>query len=105
MTRKGLLNYSKNVLKQVGLDPETGKVDIDKVEGRTPKSDRDRIRAVIDIIKELAEEYGGKAPMNIIATEMSDRYNMSEEKVEDLVMKLKRQGIIFEPERGYYKVV
>ena len=43
--------------------------------------------------------------MNIIATEMSDRYNMSEEKVEDLVMKLKRQGIIFEPERGYYKVV
>ncbi len=29
-------------LKQVGYDPETGKVDIDKVEGRTPKSDRDK---------------------------------------------------------------
>ena len=82
----------------------TGKVDIDKVEGRTPKSDRDKIRVVQEIIKELEEEYGGRAPTNILITEMRDRYNMSEEKVEDLIRQLKRKGIIYEPQQGYLRV-
>jgi replicative DNA helicase Mcm len=101
---KRAVTLQENCLKQVGYDPETGKVDIDKVEGRTPKSDRDKIRVVQEIIKELEEEYGGRAPTNILITEMRDRYNMSEEKVEDLIRQLKRKGIIYEPQQGYLRV-
>jgi len=101
---KRAVSLQMKCLKQVGYDPETGKVDIDKVEGRTPKSDRDKFRVVQEVIKELEEEYGGRAPKNILITELSDRYNMSEEKAEELIRVLKRKGIIYEPYAGYLKV-
>ena len=98
------ITIQQKCMKQVGYDPETGKLDIDKVEGRPAKSDRDKIRLVTEIIGELGEEYGGRTPKNILITEMSDRYNMSEEKAEEIIKILKRKGIIFEPQQGYYKI-
>ncbi|MGZ7116610.1 MAG: minichromosome maintenance protein MCM, partial [Methanobacterium sp.] len=79
---KRAIKLQQECMKQVGLDPETGKVDIDKVEGRTPKSERDKARVLLDVIKELSDEYGGRVPVSILTDEMSDRYNVSEEKVE-----------------------
>ena len=70
-----------------------------------PKSDREKIRLVPQIIKELQEEFGGNAPKDILLNELSDKYNMDEEKAEELITKLKRQGSIYEPKQGYYKVV
>lgn len=99
------IKLTQACLKQVGLDPETGKIDIDKVEGRPPKSERDKLRILLDVIQELEEEYGGRAPTNILISEMADRYNVSEEKVEEFVRNLKHKGVIFEPSRGYLKVV
>lgn len=98
------ITIQQKCMKQVGYDPETGKLDIDKVEGRPAKSDRDKIRLVTEIIGELGEEYGGRTPKNMLITEMSDRYNMSEEKAEEIIKILKRKGIIFEPSQGYYKI-
>jgi replicative DNA helicase Mcm len=99
------ITIQQKCMKQVGYDPETGKLDIDKVEGRPAKSDRDKIRIVTEVIGELGEEYGGRTPKNILITEMSDRYNMSEEKAEEIIRILKRKGIIFEPQQGYLKIV
>jgi replicative DNA helicase Mcm len=53
----------------------------------------------------LQEEFGGNAPKDILLNELSDKYNMDEEKAEELITKLKRQGSIYEPKQGYYKVV
>ena len=102
---KRAITIQQKCMKQVGYDPETGKLDIDKVEGRPAKSDRDKIRIVTEVIGELGEEYGGRTPKNILITEMSDRYNMSEEKAEEIIKILKRKGIIFEPQQGYLKIV
>lgn len=102
---KRAITIQQKCMKQVGYDPETGKLDIDKVEGRPAKSDRDKIRIVTEVINELSEEYGGRTPKNILITEMSDRYNMSEEKAEEIIRILKRKGIIFEPQQGYLKIV
>ncbi|MEN6329245.1 MAG: minichromosome maintenance protein MCM [Methanobacteriaceae archaeon] len=101
---KRAIKLQQDSLKQVGYDPETGKVDIDKVEGRTPQSDRDKFRIVMEIIKELTDDYGGHAPNNMLIKEMEDRYNMNKEKTEEIIRVLKRQGLIFEPSTGYYKV-
>ncbi|KZX15038.1 MCM2/3/5 family protein [Methanobrevibacter cuticularis] len=92
-------------LKEVGYDPETGKIDVDKVEGRTPKSERDKLQKVIDEIKELQEEYGDQAPLNVLTSNLIDQYGMSEEKVEEIVKQLKHKGVVFEPSNGYLKIV
>ena len=101
---KRAITIQQKCMKQVGYDPETGKVDIDKVEGRTPKSERDKIRVVSEVIGELEDEYGGKVSKNILISELADRYNMSEEKAEEILRVLKRKGVIYEPQQGYYKV-
>ncbi|MDD1774087.1 MAG: minichromosome maintenance protein MCM [Methanobacterium sp.] len=102
--RRAILLQQK-CLKQVGYDPETGKVDIDKVEGRTPKSDRDKFRIVAQTIKQLEDEYNGKAPKQMLMDELENRFNMDEEKAEEVIRFLKRNGTIYEPKQGYYKVV
>lgn len=102
---KRAIKLQQECMKQVGYDPETGKVDIDMVEGRAPKSERDKARVLLDVIKELSDEYGGRVPVSILTDEVSDRYNISEEKVEQILTKLKQQGLVFEPASGYLKTV
>jgi|GEM_PF-3493394 len=70
---------------------------------RTPMSDRDKIRVVQTIIKELEEEYGGRAPANLVITAMRDSYHMSVKQIEDLIRQLKRKGVVYEPQEGYLR--
>lgn len=92
-------------LKEVGYDPETGKIDIDKVEGRTPKSDRDKLQVVIEVITELQSEFEGNAPINILKQRMLEDYDVSEEKLNQMIKNLKSRGVIFEPNAGKLKKV
>ena len=90
-------------LKEVGVDPETGEIDSDIVSGGTPKSDRDKIKLVTEEIKQLEEEYNGEAPLNVILSNMSDKYGVSEDKTEQIIKNLRQKGVIYEPTPGYYK--
>ncbi|MDD2643924.1 MAG: minichromosome maintenance protein MCM [Methanobacteriaceae archaeon] len=92
-------------LKEVGYDPETGKIDIDKVEGRTPKSDRDKLQVVIEVITELQSEFEGNAPINILKQRMLEDYDVGEEKLNQMIKNLKSRGVIFEPNAGKLKKV
>lgn len=98
------IKLQEDCMKQVGYDPDTGKVDIDKVEGRTSKSERDKINIIIDVIKELSDEYEGSAPKNIVYAELADKYNVGEEKVDEVINMLKSKGVIYEPTSDHYKV-
>lgn len=98
------IKLQEDCMKQVGYDPDTGKVDIDKVEGRTSKSERDKINIIIDVIKELSDEYEGSAPKNIVYAELTDKYNVGEEKVDEVINMLKSKGVIYEPTSDHYKV-
>ena len=75
------------------------------MEGRTPKSDRDKINKIVEVIVNLQEEYNGNAPMETLKNIMVDEYDMSEEKVESSVRQLKSKGIIYEPTNGYLRRV
>lgn len=99
------VKLQKACLREVGYDPETGKIDIDKVEGRTPKSERDKLQRVVDEIKNLQEEYGDQAPINVLTSNLIDQYELSEEKIEEIIKQLKHKGVIFEPVTGYLKIV
>ena len=90
-------------LEDVGIDPETGKIDVGALGEGTVKTDRDKIQRVTEEIKLLEEEYAGNAPMNVLLSNMSEKYNLSEDKTEEIVRKLVQKGAIYEPQTGYYR--
>ena len=92
-------------LRKVGVDPETGEIDIDIIDGRPAKSDRDKIQRVTEEIALLEEEYAGNAPLNILISNMNEKYGLSEEKVVSIIRNLQQKGVIYEPDNGYYKRV
>jgi replicative DNA helicase Mcm len=88
-------------LKQLGFDPETGEIDIDRSEGGTPASERGRIRTVLDIIDELS-----KTKKEISLDDL--RSKAREEGVDDIdeiIERLKTQGLLFEPSPGFVQKV
>ncbi|WP_458406451.1 minichromosome maintenance protein MCM [Methanobrevibacter sp.] len=92
-------------LKEIGVDPDTGEIDVDIVSGGTPKSDRDKIQRVTEEIKLLEEEYAGNAPLNVLISNMSDKYGVSEDKTEQIVRNLVQKGVIYQPTTGYFRRV
>ena len=92
-------------LKEVGVDPETGEIDADIVSGGTPKSDRDKIQRVTEEIKLLEEEFSGDAPLNVLLSNMSEKYGVSEDKTEQIVKNLVSKGVIYQPTNGYFRRV
>lgn len=93
----GLLNYT---LEQVGMDPETGKIDIDRISTGIPTTERGKIITVRELILELEEKVGKTIPMEDVVTAAAER-GLSEDDVDEAVQKLKRSGDVFEPKRGY----
>ena len=96
------INLQRKCLEKVGFDPETGKIDIDKVEGRTPTSDRERINKVMQAIESLEEEFDN-VPVNILKEHLAENYDMSEEKVDTILKQIKGKGLIYEPRQGVVK--
>ncbi|NOZ76890.1 MAG: minichromosome maintenance protein MCM [Euryarchaeota archaeon] len=89
-------------LNQVGRD-ETGNYDVDKIMVGVTKSQRDKINEILDIIKELEKDYGTARIEEII--ELARERNIDEKNTRELIEKLRKDGNIYEPRHGNYKVV
>ncbi len=104
ITRKdarNAINILHYCLEQVGLDPETGKIDIDRISTGITTSERAKIVGVREIIHELEQKIGNKMiPVEEILKAAMEK-GMSEEKVLESIEKLKRSGDIFEPRKGH----
>ncbi len=93
-----LLHYC---LEQVGLDPETGKIDIDRITTGITTSERAKIVGVREIINELEQKLGNKIiPLEEIIKAAAEK-GLGEEKVLESIEKLKRSGDLFEPRKGH----
>ncbi|MFB6175318.1 MAG: LAGLIDADG family homing endonuclease [Candidatus Nanohalobium sp.] len=91
-----LLTYS---LKLVGMDPETGEFDIDRIESGISSSERNRLQTVKHIIQELAGDEDSAEIEEVL--EQADQEGIAEEKAEEIIEKLKREGELFEPQQGH----
>jgi replicative DNA helicase Mcm len=90
------------VLREVAYDESTGQIDIDRIVTDHPKSTRDRIRIVENIIKELINEADdGMASSEDIITEAQSR-GMDRFRAEQILIELKTKGVIYEPRHGKY---
>jgi replicative DNA helicase Mcm len=89
-------------LRQLGFDTETGQIDIDRAEGASvTSSERSRIRMVMDIINDLSEKTREIAVAEIQKLARKEGV----EEVDDIIEKLKREGLLFEPNPGYVQKV
>ncbi len=97
---KKAISILRYCLMAVGFDYETGQIDIDRISTGIPASTRNKIIIVREIIKEL-EKRGKKAiPLEDILAASSEK-NLTEGQVEEIIEKLKREGELFEPRRGF----
>ncbi len=93
------INLVKRSLQEAGIDTETGKLDIDVLMTGKAKSQRDNIRRVLDIIKELEGQYGGVAPVEEIIR-IAGSEGIRQSFVEELIEQEKIKGHLYEPKQG-----
>jgi len=93
-----LMKYS---LRQLGYDPETGSIDIDKSEGATSYSERSKLRRLLDIITELSAK---KKEIPVSELESSAKKEGIED-IDELLERLKREGMLFEPSPGFVQKI
>jgi replicative DNA helicase Mcm len=87
-------------LMQIGLDPETGKIDIDRITTGVSASQRSNISVIKDIIKELEGQIGKQIPVDDILLKVKEK-GLDVEKAEDILDVLKKEGVIFTPRAGF----
>jgi len=99
-----VIDIVRSSLEDVGMDPETGEFDADMVEAGTSKSQRDRIKNVKGIIRELQDEYERGAPFDEVV-DRAEQAGIDRSKVEHEIQKLKNKGDIYEPQTDHLRVV
>lgn len=96
-----LLDYC---LRQVAFDEETGTFDIDRVATDTPASARNRLIMIKEIINELKVTVGKTIPLEDVVKAAAEK-GVDESEVEEVILKLKRSGDIFEPRPGFIEKI
>ncbi|MEM5773316.1 MAG: LAGLIDADG family homing endonuclease, partial [Candidatus Aenigmatarchaeota archaeon] len=94
------INLMKASLRQFGFEVETGRFDVDKLEGRTTAAERGKIRIVLDVIEELSQTLGKIIPKDDIVRIAKDR-GLKEFDIEKILNELKNRGELFEPKTGF----
>ncbi|HNW05899.1 MAG TPA: minichromosome maintenance protein MCM [archaeon] len=97
------INIFKISLEQTAVDMETGKIDIDIITTGTSTSERQFIKRVLNIIKDMTVD--GKAVTIAEISETMEKQNISRDKLMDAILKLKKSGELYEPKSGLIKPV
>ncbi len=93
-----LFNYC---LEQIGIDPKTGNLDIDRICTTLTQFDRLIIKNIIHIMKEIQEEKPEITFVEII--KKTETFYYDNEVVIKILNKLKEEGVIFEPRKNIFK--
>ncbi|MAG20407.1 hypothetical protein CL618_03170 [archaeon] len=97
---KRAIKLLKNCLMQVGFDQETGQIDIDRMTTTISASQRGKISLLRSIVEQLEEKVGKTIPLEDVTAEAEEK-GITEDKVEEIIERMKREGLIFEPKTGF----
>lgn len=92
-----------SVLEQVGMDVETGTIDIDLIMTGKPKSMREKEVTVIKLIREILNSGEECVRYRDLRKKISE-YGIDEETLEKILRNLRRNGEIFEPKASCYAI-
>lgn len=94
------IRLMKSMLESVGIDVERGEVDIDVIMTGQPKSQRERMIIIEELIRELASRDGCAKLRDIIAK--AKERKIDEKFVEEAITKLRREGVLYRPKEECY---
>jgi len=97
---KRAIEILTHCLMQVGIDPETGKIDIDRISTGITATQRSRIVLIRELIKEMDAKYNKIIPIEALIEEAKKK-GYSQDQVEDALEKLKREAEIFSPKHNF----
>jgi len=89
-------------LQDVGKDTSTGKMDIDVIMTGRPKSQRDKMRAIISLVATL-EKDTGSVEENTLYQELSTKHEIEEGQAKVLINQLIKEGVLYSPKPGYVR--
>ena len=90
-------------LTKVGMDRETESIDIDIIATGMSRSQKDKMKIITEIIRDICTEIDAPAPVEEIISRGQEE-GMDKDTIENLIAKMRREGIIFEPKHGKYKL-
>jgi len=93
----------KESLKQVGIDPETGMMDIDVMMVGTSSSTRSKIETLMDLIAELEAQNKGQAVAIDEIIDKSRDLGMNKDFIERNIERMRQDGMLFQPRAGFIK--
>lgn len=83
-------------LRQLGMEDESGKPDIDMLMTGHSRTQREKFRKVMDIIDELEEEYGEGAPIEAVKEEARAE-GIDRDFVDEMIRREKSKGRLYSP--------
>ncbi len=89
----------KNYLKEVGTDPETGQLDIDRIATGVTATQRDRMSKMVRILDALESKFGREIPEEDILTE-AENDGIEKQKAKEIIQNMLKKGELFEPKHG-----
>ncbi len=97
-----VIEIVRSSLEAIGVDGETGEFDADVVETGTSKTQRDRIKNIEELIRDIEEEYDEGAPIEEVI-KRANAQGIDSEKAEKEIENLRRRGELYEPVQGYLR--
>jgi len=88
-------------LKDIGIDPKTGEMDIDRITTGVTSSTRNQYKIIQQII-DMLETSKPEIKYDDIVEE-ADKKKISRTETQKILDKLKQEGIIFEPRKNIFK--
>ncbi len=92
-------------LKSVGIDVETGKIDIDIIMTGKPRSKQEKFAILRDIIAKLEEANGGKPVKIEDVIKEAENAGLDRQTVEQMLNLMIKNGDLYMPKHGYIKRV
>lgn len=100
---KRAIDILTSCLKEVGVDLETGRFDIDKIESGITATQRNKIRIILELVSDLQAEAKDKTASIDDVLAAAEEEGITE--AEEIINKLKRGGELFEPRTGFIRRV
>jgi len=95
------IDIMRYTIEQLGTEPETGRIDIDRTEG-VAASQRSKIYMILDIMDMLEAKLGKPVPKDEILAAAQDQ-GIEAKDTEDILRRLKTEGSIFEPKMNFFE--
>ena len=100
---KRAIRLVEETLKQLGTDPETGKIDIDRITTGITATTRNKMSIIRQIIESLESQFGKSVPLSEIVNE-AEVQGIEKNKSNEIIQNLLRSGDLFEPKSGFIQI-